>query len=214
MSSTSRGHGARLDDLEKSLEQALELVRATPRDDLTAIDWLETAAKLGGFLSEARDASADVRQTLLGGARSALLLYLRGHVAETVPPHALEGVSGIREWARRIRELRAIGWDIDCLGSGSSAPYRLDDAQLAEEVAQSQRVIDSIKGSKPKERIIEYLLHLCPWPAAPRQLEQVAGVPTWRQEIRDLVDEGWLILSHEDDPALPPGFYRLAKLED
>ncbi|GAA4205031.1 hypothetical protein GCM10022252_64940 [Streptosporangium oxazolinicum] len=211
---SAREHRVQLDELEKSLEQALELVRATPRDGLTAIEWLETAAKLGGFLSEARDASSEVRQTLLGGARSALLLYLRGHVGETVPPHALEGVSGIREWARRIRELRAIGWDINCLGAGPSAPYRLDDVQLAEEVAQSQQIIDSIKGSKPKERIIEYLLHLTPWPAGPKQLERVAGVPTWRQEIRDLVDEGWLILSHETDPELAPGFYRLTRLED
>ncbi|MET8334067.1 hypothetical protein [Streptosporangium canum] len=208
------GHEVQLDNLEKSLEQALELVRSTPREGLTAVEWLETAARLGGFISEARDASSEVRQALLGGARSALLLYLRGHVSETIPPHALEGVSGIREWARRIRELRAVGWEVTCLGSGSSAPYRLDDFQLAKEVAQGQQIIDSIKGAKPKERIIEYLLHLSPWPANSKQLEHVAGIPTWRQEIQNLVDEGWMILSHEDEPELPPGFYRLAKLED
>lgn len=202
-----------LDRLEEALAQALALVRSTPRDDLTATTWLETAAKVGGHLSEARDASSDVRQSLLGGARTSLLFYLRGHVGQTVPPHALEGVAGIRAWARRIRELRAVGWDIRTLGAGPTAAYKLEADHLDEAVALSDQVIDSISGTEPKERLLEYLLHICPWAAGPDQLSRVAG-PTWRQEIKELVEDGWLIRSHEDESDLAPGFYRLARLED
>ncbi|MEV0350663.1 hypothetical protein AB0H88_33180 [Nonomuraea sp. NPDC050680] len=209
MTTSPRTHREELDRLEQALEQALEVVRATPREGLTAVDWLETAARIGALVSEARDASADVRESLLGGARSAVLLYLRGHVGEAVPPHALEGVSAIRAWERRIRELRAIGWDIVSAGT-----YRLNTDKLDEATAQGEAIIDSIKGSTPKERLIEYLVHISPWPASPKHLERVAGVPTWRQELRELVEEGWLIRSSQDDPELASGFYRLAKLED
>ncbi|MFG3601607.1 hypothetical protein [Micromonospora chersina] len=206
--------GHHLDDLEQRLEEALRLVRNTPRTDLTAIRWLETAAKLGDLLAGVREASAEIRQELLGGARTALLAYLRQHVGETVPAHELEGVSGIREWARRVRELRAMGWAIDCLGAGQEAPYCLSDDHLDETVALSDELISGIKGAKPRERLIEYLLHLSPWPVAASQLERVAGVPTWRDDLRALVREGWLIQSRDDDPSIPPGFYRLARIED
>jgi ribosomal protein L19E len=42
-------------------------------------------------------------------------------------------------------------------------------------------------------------------------LERVAGQATWRQDIRELIDEGWLIRTHEDDSTLSPGFYRLKR---
>jgi hypothetical protein len=206
--------GERLDDLEWKLEEALRLVRATPRTDLTAIRWLETAAALGGLLSHVREASGEIREELLGGARTALLAYLRHRVGEAVPAHELEGVSGIREWSRRIRELRAMGWAIQCLGASPEAPYRLAVDHLDETVALGDDLIGSIKGAKPRERLIEYLLHLSPWPVAASQLERVAGVPTWREDVRDLVQEGWLIQSSDEDPNMPPGCYRLARIED
>jgi hypothetical protein len=155
-----------------------------------------------------------VRQGVIGGARTALLLYLRNHPGEAISPHQLEGVAAIRAWARRIRELRQVGWDIDTLGSGPEAPYRLAAPQLEKSVASSEETIGSVGGTSAAERLIEYLLHISPWPASPQQLERVAKTPTWRQELRVLVDQGWLIQSHEDAPEeIPDGFYRLANLE-
>jgi hypothetical protein len=204
--------GHHLDDLEQRLENALQLVRATPREDLTALRWLETAAQLGGLLAGVRDVSAEIRQELLGGARPALLAYLRQHVREAVPPHALEGVSGIREWARRIRELRAMGWAIECLGAGNQeAPYRLALDRLDETTALGDKLIAGIKGAGPKERLIEYLLHLRPWPVAASQLERVTGSTSWRDDLHELIDEGWLIQTSDDDGDILPGFYRLAE---
>ncbi|WP_068927495.1 hypothetical protein [Planobispora rosea] len=207
-------HGEQLERLEQSLKDALAIVQDTPRENLRPKDWLDTAAKVGACLAESRDALAEVRQDVIGGARTALLLYFRSHPGEAISPQQLEGVAAIRAWARRIRELREVGWEIDTLGAGAEAPYRLNAPQLEESVASSEETIVSVGGTNPTERLIEYLLHISPWPASPQQLERVAKTPTWRQEIRELIDQGWLIQSHDDSPEeIPPGHYRLANLE-
>lgn len=207
-------HKEQLEKLERSLKAALEIVQDTPRDNLRPKDWLETAAEVGAYLAQARDALAEVRQDLIGGARTALLLYFRSHPGEAISPQQLEGVAAIRAWARRIRELRMAGWDIDSIGAGADAPYCLNALHLEESVASSEETIVSVGGKNPAERLIEYLVHISPWPASPQQLERVAKTPTWRQEIRELIDQGWLIQSHDDSPEeIPPGHYRLADLE-
>jgi hypothetical protein len=209
------GHREHLERLERSLKEALAIVQATPREHLKPQEWLETAAEVGTHLAESRDALAKVRQDVVGGARTALLLYFRGHQGEAISPHQLEGVAAIRAWARRIRELRQVGWDIDTIGSGTEAPYRLTAPHLEESIASSEETIESVGGTDPADRLIEYLLHISPWPASPQQLERVAKTPTWRQELRALIDQGWLIQSHDDAPdEVPPGHYRLANLEE
>ncbi|GAA1753399.1 hypothetical protein GCM10009834_07970 [Streptomonospora arabica] len=166
-------------------------------------------------MADSRDALAEIRQGILGGARSSLLLYFRNHPGESIPPHRLEGVAAIRAWPRRIRELRQVGWEISMEGSGPEACYRLVSDRLEHEVAASEETLESVKGASPMERLIEYLLHISPWPASPAQLERVARVPTWRQEIYELIDQGWLIESHADNPEdVPEGSFRLASLED
>ncbi|WP_157433043.1 hypothetical protein [Actinomadura rifamycini] len=207
-------HSEQLEKLEESLKDALAIVQDTPREDLKPQEWLETAAAVGVCLAQSREALAEVRQEVVGGARAALLLYLRGHPGEEVSPHQLEGVAAIRAWARRIRELRQVGWEIETRGNGAEAPYRLSASHLDESVASSEETIESVGGGKPAERLLEYLLHISPWPASPQQLERVAKTPTWRQELRELIDQGWLIQSHDDAPdEILPGHYRLANLE-
>lgn len=212
--SGGRGHHrVDLSDLEQSLKRALAIVESIPRENLRPRDWLEAAAQVGTHLAESREALAGVRQDIVGGARTALLLYFRSHPGDALSPNQLEGVAAIRAWPRRIRELREVGWEIDTIGAGAGAPYRLEAAHLDEAVAASDDTIASVAGSSPGERLIEYLLHISPWTATPLQLERVAKVPTWRQEIRDLIDQGWLIQSNDDDPTIAPGHFRLANLE-
>lgn len=218
MSSPEQPHRQELVDLEQALEEALAVVRAIPHENLSAVRWLDAAADVGEHLARARDASAELRQSLLGSAPTALLLYLRNHVGEPVSPHALEGVAAIRAWARRIRELRApFGWRIE---SGTHVDglrndeYRLVEDQLDQQVAASVDVVEAIRGQTSKERILEYLIHLSPWQASPTQLERVADVETWRQDIQDLIEDGWLIQTHDDNAEIVPGSYRLARLED
>ena len=47
-----------------------------------------------------------------GSARGRLADYFRANVGVKVSADTLQGVAGISEWARRIRELRADGWSI------------------------------------------------------------------------------------------------------
>jgi len=60
---------------------------------------------------------------LTGSARSRILHYLEAHEGEAVSADELNEVAGIRAWARRIRELREEGHDIEHVGDGR---YRLN----------------------------------------------------------------------------------------
>lgn len=215
MTPAPRSYETELRDIELALERSLAVVRNTPREALTASRWLDSAAELGERQAEAREAMARVRQALLGSARLALLAYLRAHVGEPVAANALEGVAAIQAWTRRIRELRdPFGWAVESDTSSTAIQkdqYRLLGDRLEEDAAQDDKVADAITGQTSKERVLEYLLHLSPWPVSPQRLEQVAGQPTWHQDIRELIDEGWPIRTHEDDPTLSPGFYRLKR---
>jgi hypothetical protein len=218
MMHTPHSYASELSDMEQALQRALEEVRGVPREGLTAAEWLETAARIGVLQADAREAAGRLRQELVGSARIAILAYLRAHAGEAVPASALEGVGAIQAWTRRVRELRTpFGWPVES-GTWSVGmqkdQYRLMADSLGEAVSDDDAVAAAISGKSSKERVLEYLLHLSPWPASPQRLERVANVPTWRQDIRELVEEGWLIRSFEDDPELSPGFYRLAKLED
>jgi hypothetical protein len=204
----------RLDVLERRLQDALELLRETRRTEQTATRWLSASAKFGGLLSAQRDALGEVRQAMIGGARTAVLAYLRQRVGQAVPAGALEGVSGIEEWTRRLRELRALGWEIESLGSGPTRSYRLRVDHLNENVVNDDQLIDLIKSHLPKERLIEYLVNVAPWPVPACRLEQVARSATWQDDLQELIDDGWMIHSHDDDRAIAPGFYRLTRLED
>ena len=75
-------------------------------------------------------------------------------------------------------------------------------------------MIANIKSAKPKERIIEYLLNVAPWPATSRQLERVAGHRGLEGGLHALIGEGWLIRSSDEDPAVPAGSYRLGSVDD
>ncbi|MGW5020894.1 hypothetical protein [Streptomyces cacaoi] len=218
MTSERRSHAGELDEIERALEQALDVVRNVPREGLGAVEWLEAAARIGVLQAEAREASGKVRHSVLGSAQTALLTYLRMHVGEPVPSAALEGVAGIQAWTRRIRELRdPFGWTVESGNRENGMrkdQYRLGADRLDRSATESDRIAEAVSGGTPKERLLEYLIHLSPWSVSPKQLEKAAGVTTWRRAIEELVDEGWMIRTHEDEPDVPPGFYRLATLED
>jgi hypothetical protein len=203
-----------LDLLESRLLEALSLVQDAKRTEQTATRWMGTSAEIGERLAASRGALSGVRQELLGGARTAVLAYLRQRVGQPVTPGALEGVSGIEEWTRRIRELRDVGWEIEALGSGPGRVYRLRADRLDESVVDDDKLIRQITGGRPKDRLIEYLFNVAPWAVPASRLERVARTANWQRDLQELIDEGWLIQTHEDYPDISPGFYRLARLED
>jgi hypothetical protein len=84
------------------------------RQSVTEEEWLDILARLGQDLAWLQRIGARVA-TSLGlprSARSRVLLYLQHHIGQTVDGDQLDGVAGIRAAARRLRELRATGWDI------------------------------------------------------------------------------------------------------
>lgn len=188
--------------------------------------WLEFAAELGGLSACLRDGLNDANKGLgIASAREAILLYLLRHVGEPVPADHLAGVSGIVEWARRVRELRVeFGWPVESGVTRDDLPYnhyRLTADEPDEDLADRWRVAKEARNLKKpggkdaagRARLLHYLKAISPRPADKEQLAYVAKIQEWPRRLRELEEEGWQIVSNVDDPTLPPGSYRLPTLE-
>uniref|UniRef100_UPI003C7D46BA HNH endonuclease n=1 Tax=unclassified Streptomyces TaxID=2593676 RepID=UPI003C7D46BA len=206
--------------------QYLETLERAQTSSTDRTAWLESAAELGHWSAELRDGLSEVNRGLgITSGREAILLYLRRHVGTPVPATALAGVSGIAEWARRVRELRVeSGWPIESGITRDDLPYdhyRLTadepDTDLADRwrVAGSARNLKKADGSNEsgRARLLHYLKEISPRQADKEQLAYVAKIQEWPRRLRELEEEGWQIVSNVDDPSLPPGSYRLSTLE-
>src|SRR5438309_2727627 len=108
-------HRRLLDEAVRVLDEQRGLVADARDRELTADDMLVLLAELGRRHAEVRDLLAKVgaRTGLPTGARDRVLRYLQLTVGKIVDKEELSGVSGIYEWARRVRELRVEkGWPI------------------------------------------------------------------------------------------------------
>ncbi|MGW0062497.1 HNH endonuclease [Streptosporangium sandarakinum] len=214
-----------LSDLKAITQNYLEAIDRTQAESLSPDSWLESAAQLGRLSAGMREALSRVNRAFgIRSGQDAILRYLRNHVGVSVPADDLAGVSGISEWARRVRELRVeYGWPIESGINRDDLPhdhYRLiadaPDTDLAERwrVAKEARNLQKPKGGKAsgKDRLLHYLKKISPRPADKEQLAYVAEIQEWPRRMRELEEEGWQIVSSVDDPSLPPGSYRLPTL--
>ncbi|HEX5593593.1 MAG TPA: HNH endonuclease signature motif containing protein [Solirubrobacterales bacterium] len=145
-----------------------------------------------------------------GGAKTRILSYLLKRVGQEVAGEELAEVSGIQEWARRVRELRVQdGYEISELGSST---YRLEAAIPDEQRAaiwKRANVIRRQQGSG-MERIAALLDASVGEVVTREQIDYVGKISEGSRRVRELRDEhGWPIDSHVDDPTLGPGEYRL-----
>src|SRR5690349_14313972 len=103
------------EDLKSVVEEYLDAVGEIEAESLDQRAWLNVAGELGRLSAELRESLSNVNRTFgIRSGRDAILCYLQMHVGESVPADALAGVSGITEWARRVRELRVeFGWSIE-----------------------------------------------------------------------------------------------------
>ncbi|MEU4095266.1 HNH endonuclease signature motif containing protein [Streptomyces sp. NPDC026673] len=208
---------------------AAEYLKVLERAEDASVDrdaWLEFAAELGTWSANLRDGLGEVNKSLgVTSGQKAILLYLLSRVGEPVPGDALAGVSGIYEWARRVRELRVeSGWPIE---SGANRDdldydhYRLMADEPDEDLADRWRVAKEARNLKKpggkdaagRARLLHYLQAISPRPADKEQLAYVAKIHEWPRRLRELEEQGWQIVSNIDDPTLPPGSYRLPTLE-
>jgi hypothetical protein len=99
----------------RALEEEHSLVAEVSDHDLTADEILMLLAELGKCQAEVRESFATLASSLglPSNARDRIRRYLQLRIGQVVDKEELSGVSGIYEWARRLRELRdEEGWQI------------------------------------------------------------------------------------------------------
>lgn len=120
----------------------------------------------------------------------------------------LRSLSGIQEFARRIRELRVEdGYAIESSGGN----YRLVSVEPDEEAARRWRVLNSakrVKGSA-SDRLRGLFTDNVGVVFTSDELVYVADISEWARRVRELRESGYRIESHHDNPALRPGEYVL-----
>jgi hypothetical protein len=144
------------------------------------------------------------------GAKSRIRSYFLARVGQVVAGEELAEISGIQEWARRVRELRVEeGYEISELGSST---YRLESVNPDEERAAIWRRANVIRRQHGSgfERIAALLDASVGEVVTRDQIDYVGKISESIRRVRELRDErGWPIDSHVDDPTLGPGEYRL-----
>ena len=168
-------------------------------------------------------------------ARDRILSYMRRYPSTVLAGDELMVVSGIQEYARRIRELRVeFGWPIlsgralqDLLPEEKAAfgqtSIRVDDYVLVRdeqdrEAALRWNIANEIRRSSGsvKEKVLQYLHANVGAPVTAEELRYVAKDRSeWARRVRELrTEEGWNIATQMTErPDLPPGVYVLEDLE-
>jgi biotin operon repressor len=147
------------------------------------------------------------------GAKAKILAYMQNRVGEAVSGEVLRELTGIQEWARRIRELRvedgyAIIEEDGMYTLVQSAP----DGGAAARWDLANR-IRRMPGDG-RGRILEYFKSNVGDVVSLTELHYVAGIKEVPRRVRELRDEmGFRISSHHDRPELRPDQYVLETLE-
>lgn len=144
------------------------------------------------------------------GAKSRILAYLMSRSGQVVTGEELAEISGIQEWARRVRELRVQeGYEIVEVGSSS---YRLESDQPDRDRANAWKTANVIRRREGSavDRIAAFLEARVGSVVNREQIDYVAKIAEGSRRVRELRDErGWPINSHIEEPELDPGEYRL-----
>jgi hypothetical protein len=144
------------------------------------------------------------------GAKGRILAHLQENLGRPVPGRELAAVSGIQEWARRVRELRIEdGYDIAEIGGGT---YRLNDAAPDLQRRDQWRLANEIRKrpGSARGRIEAFLEANVGVVVTREQLDYVSRIAEGSRRVRELRDEfGWPIASHIEEADLEPGSYRL-----
>lgn len=183
---------------------------------------------LGCSLIEDEDATSGMTR---------VLAYLRKYPFTAISGEELGVVSGIAEWARRVRELRVqFGWSIL---SGLTAREMADEGEFPLDGVDvsSMKVTDYIliseendleaayrwnvanrirkKKSGVKEKILDFLKENVGKPVTGEELRYVSNdTKEWARRIRELrTENGWMVATKQTGrPDLPVGAYVLESL--
>lgn len=167
-------------------------------------------------------------------ARDRIVLYLTKYPRQIIKGDELMVISGIGEWARRVRELRVqFGWniatgvtakemleegelDLSEFGVAKLSPddYVLLDEKQDRDAAFRWNKANEIRKKKTavRDKILEFLLANVGKPVTGEELRYVAGDKTeWARRVRELRTEyGWSVTTRTTGrPDLPIGVYLL-----
>ena len=188
---------------------------------LSLIPVWDALNELGGQLLP-----ADLRNA----ARERLLYYFKQYPNKVISRRELEVVSGISEWARRVRELRVEqGWAIYSGRTLSELPQeeredtwehlRSDDYMMIStlqdrDAAHRWNLAKQIRNSSGgvRQKILQYLRQNVGKALTGEELRYVAGDKTeWARRVRELrTEEGWPVSTYWNGrPELKTGMYLL-----
>jgi hypothetical protein len=202
-------------------ETLVQLAAKAARNAMTEGEWLELMADLGRLQARVRDSVSELaeRSGLPPAGKDRLLAYLRINVGRVLDKDELAGVSGIGEWARRIRELRVEdGWPIssdktrDDLRPGE---YVLEHDGRDERIADRWKLANRIRRSpgSGRSRLLAYFQANVNQTLTKDELHYVAKIQEHPRRIRELAEQGWQIASQYEQGDLRPGEYVLTSLE-
>jgi 5-methylcytosine-specific restriction endonuclease McrA len=143
------------------------------------------------------------------GARSVIRDYFHANVGRWIEGEELAVISGIQEWARRVRELRVEeGYPIE----EQDHRYCLRHSEPDRKTAEHWQKLHTIRQSdgNARDRVL-MLLKSCVGEVVTREeIDYVANIKEGSRRLRELRDEhGWPIESYIEDPLLKPDQYRL-----
>jgi hypothetical protein len=217
LQTVSSFQGRLLNDAVRILDEQRAMLAEAASNELDPDQMLVLMAEFGRRNAEARNLLAKIgaRIGLPTGARARILRYLTVTMGKVVDKEELSGVSGIYEWARRVRELRVEeGWPISSNENRADlkpGQYVLEAAAPDLELRERWQTANRVRrgpGTAP-ERLLEFLRSNRGRAVSQDELFYVSQDHDFEEIIKTLVKQKLPIRSSLDDPALKPGQYRL-----
>jgi hypothetical protein len=201
--------------------------------ELNREDLRQKVLTLVQVLHHLRTLGISLAPTEISSARNRILYYFQKYPLTIINGDELLIISGIQEYARRVRELRVqFGWSII---SGLTAKEMSDVDEFSTDlnikdmkpnnyilISQEQdttaayrwHTANNIRKSKvsSRDKILKYLQHHVGRIVTGEELRYVANDKTeWARRVRELRTEyGWpIITKNTGDPTLPIGTYLL-----
>lgn len=226
-------------NVPEELRQSLVELLTNFAEELHKEDLREKVVALVPAFHKLRDlGSSLIPQSEAASARERIIAYLKQYPRVVIDGDELMVVSGINEWARRVRELRVqFGWWIYSGVTFTQMAQNPDDEAILRtmgidpkairpdqyvlmreeqdrDAAHRWNVLNEIRKKKVsvKEKIIEYLRKNVGTPVTGEELSYLAGnTKEWARRVRELrTEDGWPIATKNTGRNdLPVGVYVL-----